>query len=279
MLKNVSDEEDRKILFELVPHLFYVGDKEFKALFKAAYDEIIPRWIIDTEGLDFGNLTSLRSKIQSELDHTWICPITDSLDINAFVKVVGHKGFSWRPQWNKVSEPGNTAISGLIEYINENNIKRLVLLEDFVGSGSQIACDVNFVCNKTTDLKILLIPLINCPKGVEYFSHLELKQPQLTASSVISLSKKSFVLKDPIKDEPELFNEIRKLIYKVHSLVSDGRNDGTVYENYPPYSPLGYRETGGLVVMSKNTPDNSLPIIHWPTSQWNPLFTRHDRET
>ena len=59
-----------------------------------------------------------------------------------------------------------------------------------------------------------------------------------------------------------------------------GRGDGEHPGGAKPYSPFGFPHhapTGGMVVMQGNTPDNSLPLIHWRSSKWCPIFPRHSR--
>ncbi|WP_285009496.1 phosphoribosyltransferase-like protein [Pedobacter faecalis] len=44
-----------------------------------------------------------------------------------------------------------------------------------------------------------------------------------------------------------------------------------------PYYPLGYKQTGGLVVLNTNVPDNTLPLVHHQSPTWKPLFKRITR--
>ena len=52
---------------------------------------------------------------------------------------------------------------------------------------------------------------------------------------------------------------------------------GVAIDAGKPYTPFGYKRTGGLVVMHSNTPDNSLPVIHHESDTWAPIFKRHSR--
>lgn len=273
-LRNVDAESDRKTLFELVPNLFYIGEAEFDNLYRVAYNEIFQKWIIDIEGIQFDDIDMAERLIQSALEKCWVCPITDSLDINSFIRVTNSpRTYDWYPQWFKIHERVNSFVD-YKDYINGNGIKRLILIEDFVSSGSQIARDIDFIANKNLDLDILVVPLINCPKGISKFKILSSKYPRLTISSVVELSEKSLILKNPSSIESELFGRIRELIKRTYLKVTNGIDSDSGIE---PYSPFGFKETGGLVVMFSNTPDNSLPIIYWESKSWNPLFKRHSR--
>jgi hypothetical protein len=146
-------------------------------------------------------------------------------------------------------------------------------LEDFVGSGSQVEGVVDFVLNQGLDLDILLVPLINCPIGHKRFADLETKYDRLTYQAVLKPSVNCFVTQIKTDGEPEDFDQLRELIERCYLQVSDGTPPGIE----KPYSPFGYRETGGLIVMFSNTPDNTIPTIHWKSNTWNPIFPRHSR--
>ena len=69
---------------------------------------------------------------------------------------------------------------------------------------------------------------------------------------------------------------LRDLINSSYHAVSGGVTNGKPYDMYG--YPKG-KPTGGLVVMYTNTPDNTLPLIHWRphNGAWQPVFPRHSR--
>lgn len=275
-LSNIIDENDRKTLFKILPHIFYIGNKEFNNLFRVAYNEILAKWLVDTDNIDFDDLAEAKMQIDNSLRECWICPITDSFNINSFFKinnVPGNGWNEWRPQWYTIDR-GNNLWNTYHDYIVENRIKKLVLLEDFVGSGSQIEGVIEFVLSQGIDLEILLVPLINCPVGHQCFTDLETRYPRLTYGAVLKPSGNCFITRLRADEEPVDFEQIRDLIQRCYLEVSNGIPESGMQK---PYSPYGYRETGGLIVMYSNTPDNTIPSIHWNSDTWSPIFPRHSR--
>lgn len=276
-LQNVNDRDDRKTLVRLIPHLFYIGQKEINNLYRVAYNEIIARWLLDVDLISLENLNEAKDALQKGVRSCWFCPITDSLDINSFFHLnnIPNNGWNeWRPQWYTIDRPNNHNWISHENYISQHGIKKLVLLEDFVGSGSQVQGVVEFILSKNIDLDILLLPLINCPKGVENFLNLKRKHARLSYGAVLEPPESGFLSRLENFDEHADYNLFRNLAIRVYSLVSGGKPESG---HIKPYSPFGYRDTGGLIVKYSNTPDNSLPLIHWSTSTWDPLFPRHSR--
>jgi hypothetical protein len=275
-LSNLTSDEDRKTLFKILPHIFYVGSKEFNSLFRVAYNEIIAKWLIDVNNIRFDNIGDARTQIELSLRECWICPITDSFNINSFFhinNIPGNVWNEWRPQWYTIDR-GNNLWNTYRDYIVDHGIRKLVLLEDFVGSGSQVSGVVDFVMNQRLDLDVLLVPLINCPTGHQSFTNLETRHDRLTYQAVLKPSNNCFVTRMQVTDEPEDFEQFRDLLQRCYLQVSNNIPQSGIHK---PYSPYGYRETGGLIVMHSNTPDNTIPSIHWNSDTWNPIFPRHSR--
>lgn len=277
-LLNVDDDSDKRALFKLLPHLFYVGSKEFIALYKVAYNELIASWLVDIDNISFNNFNDAKKQLDQGIRGCWICPVTDSMHINAFFHIndIPNNGWNeWRPQWYGIERGGDNGPlwQSYESYITKHSIKKLVILEDFAGSGSQIAGAVDFIMKKNLDLDVLLVPLINCPDGVTRFENLAKKYDRLTYKSVIELPEHCFVKRVATTGEPLEFDAFRQLAEKIYLLVSGGIPESTI----KPYSPFGFRFTGGLVVMHSNTPDNTLPLIHWSSASWKPIFPRHSR--
>lgn len=273
-LLNLPNEDDRKKLFKILPHIFYVGTKEFNNLFRVAYNEIFAKWLIDVDNIDFDDIEKAKNRLGNSVRECWICPITD-FDIGSFFHINNIPSTDWnewRPLWEKAAVNPDYW-QGLLNHINHYRIKKLVLIEDFVGSGSQSGGMVDFVLNQGLDMDVLLLPLINCPVGDQLFTGMAKHYSRLTYSAVLKPSGNCFVTQVKVDGEPDDFDQFRELIERSYLQVSNGVAPG----NEKPYSPFGYRETGGLIVMYTNTPDNSVPSIHWKSDTWNPIFPRHSR--
>lgn len=272
-LKNIESDEDQESFFRLIPELFYVGEAEFRSLYRSAYNGPIIRWLISQENikLDDKNLNIL---LKAAIESTWFCPVSDSMKINSFYhlnKIPGNHDH--RPEWRSMAEIGKKGFQKDIkDYINKKSIKYLVLLEDFVGSGKQINETINFAANISDDLHILVVPLMICPAGVNKANELMKTYEKLDFGQVIIMPESAFILPDPQADEVELFSKIRKIIIKYYYKINKN-----VSSKDKPYGPFGFQNTGGLVVMYSNTPDNTLPSLHWNSPTWDALFPRHSR--
>lgn len=281
-LNNVATDGEKQLLFQLVAELFYLGPVEFEELYRYAYQGPIARWLIDRCNIDvFSN--DAQEKLQDAARETWFCPVTDSFRINAFFHVNNlAAGANLRPDWHSLLELGDTY--KLNKYCAEHGIKRLVLLEDFVGGGSQSSKAVRFAATHIHGLEVLFVPLLICPTGALNARQLAIELCSRRANSLrfeaaLVLPNDAFLTatQSPYIEPNSFIQNLRNLIQKTYPDVSGGLPLGS-----KPYHPYGYphtNPTGGLVVMYSNTPDNTLPLVHWrPSSNsWSPIFPRHSR--
>ena len=214
----------------------------------------------------------------------WFCPVTDSFRINAFFHVNNlAAGANLRPDWHSLLKLGDTF--KINEYCLTQGIKRLVLLEDFVGGGSQSMKAVRYAATHIRDLEVLFVPLLICPAGVRKARKLEVELSGRRANSfrfdaVMELPADAFLTAthSPYIEPNQFIKNLRNLIQSTYPQVSGGQPLGAI-----PYGPYGFppsNPTGGLVVMYSNTPNNTLPLVHWcpsPDGLWSPIFPRHSR--
>lgn len=268
-LDNV-EEEDQKTLLRLVPNLFFVGREEFDTLYRAAYNGPVAKWLIDQIGMDL-NDPAPEDRLREAVIKTWFCPITDSMRINAFYHVnqIPSK-YDYRPDWRSLNKFGSE--EKITNYIQKEGIERIVLLEDFVGSGNQAKKAVEFAAK--IGVPLLFLPLIACQEAIKVGEELKsIYSKVMTFSYVISLGEKAFVKSMPIEGELLIAPKIRNLVFRVHDNVCGH----TVPYTGKPYGPFGYLETGALIIMYSNCPDNTLPIIHHQSNSWKSLFPRSSR--
>ena len=270
-LDNAPDA-DQQLLFQLVPSIFFVGRNEFTSLYRTAFNDIVLNWLIDQDNLVLDD-DKLQLKLAAAVRETWFCGITDSMQISDFYHVnnITVNGPGHRPSWASLHKLGNT--SQLSNYFATNGLKRLVLLEDFVGSGTQMCEALTAWSDLSSPVPLLIIPLLACPSGCERGRLAESKSPEITFSPVLELPANTFVAPTARPSEPTLFQEIRDLV------VRHARNvQGGVTRNW--YGEFGYPQAdpiGGLVVMYSNCPDTSLPLLHFTSPSWTPLFPRTSR--
>lgn len=270
-LKNLSKDKDRESLFRLIPELFYIGHYEFKSLYRSAYNGPIIRWLIKQENLML-DVANLQKHLQDAIKSTWFGSITDSMKINSFYNINNIPGGQdYRIEWRASEKFGDK--NKILNHIDDKSIKYLILLEDFVGSGTQMKKAVEFAARLSKDLPVLVVPLVLCPEGAKKVNELCGIFSNVSFSPIITLPESAFVLPSPQKNESKLISDIRKLVVNNYNLTSGGNTS----PDEKPYGPFGFKDTGGLVIMYSNTPDNTLPAIHWKSSSWDPLFPRHSR--
>ncbi len=266
-LDNLS-EPDQKILFKSLRHLFFIGDRELNNLYRVAFNETVPMWLMDLLGLDLDS-PDLDVKLQEALDATWFCPLTDSMRINAFYHLNHISGFNHRPDWTSLATLGSP--TQIEAYMSKYRIERIVLLEDFVGSGSQVGHAIEFAAALPSARQVLAIPLVMCPIGTADMEARMRTYANLQVRPVLNLHRFDFVSATPVTDEPALYSELRSVADTAYIEIEKSA------PAHQLQGPLGFRDTGGLVVLSTNCPDNTLPFIHFQCATWKALFPRASR--
>lgn len=264
-INNASQESDQQTLFRLVTRIFFVGSLEFNALYSAAFNAQIMRWLIDKLNINISNLN--QSALSTAINETWFCPITDSMSIAAFHHVNNIKGKDFRPDWRSLHKFGST--TQILNYMTDEGLNRLVLLEDFVGSGQQASNILTYAAQILDPMEVLAVPLIICPEGYQRFTNDAKHHHNLSVDPVLLLEDAAFIPKVPRPNEDALIPTVRALAQKLYNLLQNSAHS--------VYTPFGFRETGGLLVTYSNCPDNTMPLIHANSSTWYPLFPRSSR--
>lgn len=280
-LENVNNDNDRQVLFEFAPQIIFFGRNEFIKLYQTALQGPITRWVIDKLGLALDD-PQLQSKINLELtQHTWYCPITDSMPISDFHHSNSIGGIDFRPDFRSLAKFGD--LSKVSDFMRNHidagekvrPLKRLVLLEDFVGVGTQITEATNFAASLDTNVEVLLVPLIICPSGSRKARLLETNRPNVSYSPVLELAEDMFLKSDSAPPKNSLESALKDVLIKTYNKVK-----GDNAASPRPYSAYGFPAddgTGSTIVMYSNTPANTLPIIQHESNTWNALFRRSAR--
>jgi hypothetical protein len=180
-------------------------------------------------------------------------------------------GRNYRPDWlslKKFAEPHKVDA-----YISTAKIETLVLLEDFIGSGSQVEPAINFLGSLPSKTPALVLPLVLCPTGVDTGMKWEHKYSNVTCRSVLTLNQKDFLYDIPQGGEPSEFSDFRQLAIDTFKDVLGGVSAKDAKID----TPFGFDKTGGLIVLATNCPDNTLPLIHHNSPTWSALFPRASR--
>lgn len=262
-LDNVSDTKDRRALFEFTLNIHFFTKEDFDHLFLSAFSGPIKRWIIDL--FNFTLDQDIDKMLNQQLyNTTWYCSVTD-MDIGKFYRVNNITGVDVRPDLNTLAAMGD--VNAIRNYISSEGFDKIVLLEDFVGSGSQFL-DIFDKCNSYFgNMPILFVPLIICSNGLRDIG-VKLKNynnwsiaPVLIINDDDRLDSSTNLSNKPL--ESEIVNIAEAFSYRITgSAVND-----MIYS---------FGDTGALAVLHSNTPDNTMPFIWW-TDNWSALFPRSPR--
>ena len=280
-LGNVGSDDDKRVLFEFAPQIIFFGREEFTELYHAAFRGPITRWVIDTLGLKLDD-PQLQSRIDDELTHhTWYCPITDSMPISDFHHANDIGGVAFRPDFRSLAQFGDR--DRVLEYMQNPTepgktaptLRGIVLLEDFVGGGTQIEEAIEFAASLDPQIEVLFVPLVICPSGSQKARVGACGHANVHYEPVLELTEDLFINANSTPPHKSLESAVRDVVARTYNGVKG--NDAA---NPRPYSPFGFPPpdgTGATVVMYSNTPANTLPIVQHASNTWNALFRRSAR--
>ncbi|WP_254509557.1 phosphoribosyltransferase-like protein [Anatilimnocola floriformis] len=281
-LSNVPDDQNQRLLFELLPRLAFFSREDFEKLHQAAFDGPVARWIFESSRLSVSD-PELDKKLSEQAHrHTWYCPLSDSLRINDFHNVNGIGGVDYRPDWRSLARFGSEA--AILDFMKNHQdiqgpapLTRLVILEDFIGSGSQSSDTVRFIQRISKKIPTLIVPLIVCPTGAQVWRAIE-SFPELTFSPVIELKESDMITAGTARDG-SFAGRIADLAESTYAAV-----EGDRAASPRPYSAFGFPGhvnislgTGSLVTLYSNTPANTLPLVQHSSNSWNAIFPRSAR--
>lgn len=265
--------EDIKVLLQLVPQLQFVDREDMLSLYRAAFSGPIARWIMDEAGLDFGlNRERLGAALAEGVRQTWFCPVTDSMDIAQFDHVNHIVGQAYRPAWRVLGKLGD--IGKIREYIRREGFVRVVLLEDFVGTGMQCRGPVQFaVRNLCPEIPVLFVPLIISGANLEVFRASLDAAVGFSFAPLSVVPRHMHVLPEEQAGEPTLIQRLREIVAKTFAQVRRPSQDGEGELD----EPFGFGSLGMLAIMYTNCPNNTLPLLHHSNREWAALFPRVSR--
>ena len=270
-LNNVDNDEEQKLLFELISKIFYIGREEFISLHKTAYNTICKNWILELVDFKFDK-HDYNKILEDELASCWFCPITDSFRVNQFYHINNITSIqTFRPDWRSLKRFGD--VEKIKQYIKSNNIKSIVLLEDFVGTATQSIPVLKFAAELDPEIKVLFIPMIVYPIGYENIKRSLASYSNFSMKPIIKIDNDYLInnTSAPANSFNKIYSDLCKKIYD-NIKASLGSKITDKIETF------GYKNTGGITVMYTNTPNNSIPILFVESSKWSPLFKRHSRD-
>lgn len=284
---NIDNDREQRLMLEYASYISFFSHLDFQALYRTAMEREVYRWIAEQVGLKLqpDGIKGFQERLSEELrDHTWFCPVTDSMDINEFYKANHLTGKGHRPvvstlvMLSEKVEPRCPQIAdGIKSYMKNPSLsrgkpapplERIVLLEDIVGSGSQCVESVEWTV-KQIGKPVLFIPLILCPNGVEQLGDLVKRYcGQLTVRPIVQLRRGDLL--GPERQGTEGWT--------IAADLEDFATSKAPLLKLKTSNTFGFKQTGCSLATFANTPDNSIPLI-WKrvSGKWRPLFPRVSR--
>jgi hypothetical protein len=265
--------EELRGLLELVPAIQFVDRDDMAALYRSAFRGPIARWLANDCAWSIEQLFDpTPATFDDALTETWFCPVTDSMDIGQFLRVNQLGGASSRPPWKVLATFGD--FSKVRKTISERGYRRLVLLEDFVGSGTQAGGAVLLALRELENLPILFVPLIASQQGVKKYSSFTNRYAHFSFEPVFTIPTRMHVFKEAQAGEPDLFGILRQIAATTFAAVQQHQRG----DNEQPTHPLGFSGDYGLLfVQHTNCPNNTIPFIWRDGHAWSGLFPRVSR--
>jgi hypothetical protein len=277
-LKNVDDIKDKYLLINSLSYFTFFNSDQCKALYREALSGPTIRWLIDIEKYDITDKL-LNDKLSESINLTCFSAATDSMSMETFrhvckpVNTISQTWLAYAERGDN-EEKRNREVQLCENQLRETGYKQIVVLEDFVGSGSQIKNVLDFLgCFQ--EWPILFIPLLVCPQGNSAISkHLSENKFHHITYEPLSVLPWELILADERPADstlyPPLLGELKKFAEAIHKKVVG--LEGAEALNY-----LGFGKVGALFAKYTNCPDNTLRLYHNKSDLWEPLFLRRDR--
>ena len=243
--------------------------------YQTAYSRNIGLWLMEIEDLPFFG-RDIEAKVNAAVAETAFTEITDSGRLGDFLRwnnIAAHgPRYTWEQHlrsWDRA-----TFMQEIMHTNSEAPRKNLVLMEDFIGSGNQMAEAVEMACSLPEDYNVLLCPIVICPDGARRARALVEKHRHLKYSPVMELPENTFISTHSVAGEHDHHTLIREALVSLHAKVR-----GTPGSWPQTTSAFGYENTGAVFCKYDNCPDNSVPILHHSSDLgWSSLFPRTPRE-
>ena len=117
-----------------------------------------------------------------------------------------------------------------------------MLLEDFVGTGSQMSDAIEFAARVFPTLPILVVPLVLCPVGEQAGIDICKRYANVRITPALRLHEVALIAPVPIRGESQLVSDVRRIALAMYADLPPGDQDAV-------YSPFGFNKTGSLVVL------------------------------
>jgi hypothetical protein len=269
-VSSVVAEEHKQFMLLLLRQLQFVHQEALLSLCRSAYNINIWRWLVDHTGLDLFDPLLPQQLIAMERG-TLFCAATDSMPLDKFIRVNQMSNVRDRPcliQHNR-----SNTLDGFMANCSARGFRYIVVLDDFVGSGSQTYPILKALTEGLPHCKVLFVPLQICPLGLDTLQ----KIANLEVSPVAAIPDSQIIRSTEINGPDYLRQQLCKLLEETFTYVSSGGAPcsnpygfGCINPNQSPFS-------GVFMVQAHNCPDNAPCMIYHRSLLWQSLFYRIPR--
>jgi len=288
-LRNFSETDERLMALYLLSEFMYFGDSQMRTLLKALYRDLY-RYPIVREirkaNADTLDISIIENQFKNELLSTRFLGIGNPSESGA------HLLYFFR-QENNLSK--KNFINSYEIFSKENkNVKELVFLDDFCGSGEQVSTDkslADFIKSiKLTHpaARVDYLMLVGTATGIAkirstgLFSNVESVITLDGSFKIFGANSRYFqnvslpFILDQVRDFARKYGYVLtdKICYKAGCVDFPERNACA------SSNALGFSDCQLLLGFHHNTPDNTLPIIWYDEKDyaWTPIFKRYNKK-
>jgi hypothetical protein len=299
---------DKRTAFLLASRIVFVTQRQFESLQRRLYMSFVRRHLLDCiirdRGLKKFDYIGASPYLASEMDATIFVSNSDSSHLNSFVhrnsayftdqtnrRLVGPELTFWiyPAKRSQLGPPDVTLTARQFEtkvLATDSllaNKRRLIIIEDFSGSGSDLMQSLMLLNQSKLPLKeIVVAPVIATDRAFNELTaccqSLSSRRYTMMAAYVLREElccfdgrRKSYLDgQEPILDFSPLVKQLSEDMYNQHFA---GGSSGIA-----PEHRHGFGQLALAFVMFSNCPDNSLPILWKQTETWpHALFHRASR--
>jgi len=266
IMQQLGEVRLQKAFLEITAALTFIDRSQMLSLHRDAFRRVIAPWI-QSGSLSAAQMLSpgYDTRLLSVLKSFSLFSITESFGFGDFLHVNDLSGVR-RP---RILGEDRSAVAPLIGRLSPKS-KGIIVLEDFVGTGTQATgVLLELVSNLPKSKRILFVPLIILEEGVQNL-RTRLRAHGITIRPVLVIPQSACLQESPSKGEPNEYSRLRSLVKSTARRVMAPLDD----LDDCPSCAFGYKGSGALVVTYYNTPNNTLPLIHHRAPNWIPLFRR-----
>ena len=230
-IDNLSDNRERKYLFQMLKLLEFYDEKQMKSLYISAYRSIVTPWIIeDAFNIDDYFSIDYKVKLLKQMKTYYLRSITESFKVSFFKQVNSLAGL---PKLKILGENIELVEKSMEKLITEGK-KGMIIFEDMVGSGNQARKVLEVLVKYfPEDWRSIFVPLIVQESGLKSLRN-NLKN-KIQIEPVIIIKEENCIRKEPDVGERKELSYFRGLINRTKKRVLE-----PLHEHDDPPNPDGH---------------------------------------